>query len=504
MLTSSLEALLTFVIGTLAIVGLGVAVHRQSWRKLLLALEVLVLCSVLWAAKVPLAVTLGLDSQTHAFVVATRILGIIWWLALAQTFVEAIDIFVWRGFLARNGGRRVPKLLTQLVAALIYLAAGFFILSFIFEHSLTGLLATSGVVAVVLGLALQTTLADVFTGIAINLERPFRIGDWIRVDRDTLGEVIEHNWRATRIRTRDNNHVILPNSVLGKATLTNYNYPDDLYAIHVPITLGYDLSPDRARPILTAAALACETVLSDPAPVIEITEFGESGIRYDVKCWARDYSREPYNRTHVLIQIWRYLQSSRIDVPYPRREISVGRLRQSAARATDEPAALLAAIDVFSPLTEAHRASLAEGMQKRTIVRGEVLLRQGEPGNSLFIVAEGLCYVAVRDAGRIEHVVARLRPGEFFGEMSLLTGEPRSATVLAATESIVYELSKELLIPILLEEPEVAARLGRILAERRAVTLSLQRSGIPEFSEAEVRTYSEQFIRNIRVFFGLR
>jgi branched-chain amino acid transport system substrate-binding protein len=497
------HALFVLLAGTAILLVLSF-VLRPAWRRLCWAGALFLAVSDLLELRLHLAAALDTPPDSGVVLVLERAFGIVWWLALAQTVIEALEVFLWAGLFARGGVRRAPKLLTQLVAVLVYTAAGFSILSYIFEQSLTGLLATSGIVAVVLGFALQTTLADVFTGIALNLERPFRVGDWIRVDRDTLGEVVEHNWRATRIRTRDGNHMILPNSALGKATLTNYNYPDDRYAIVVSIGLGYDLPPERACRALLAAALSCENVLTEPAPAAVVAEFGDSAIRYLVKCWLRDYSKEPLRRSEIAQHIWHYLQRSGIQIPFPHHDVRLLPPEPPEAREPSEAEALIAAIEVFAPFSERQRSALATAARRRSFAKGEHLVTQGEAGSSLFVIAEGLCYVVVGGQGDGRHVVARLRPGEFFGEMSLLTGEPRSATVLGATDGIVYEMEKETLAPLLAEAPEVAEGLGRVLAGRKLATEGFRGRRASAVSEAELRSQSEQFLWRIRLFFGLR
>jgi len=215
----------------------------------------------------------------------------------------------------------VPKLLKDVVGALIYLGALFAIVALVFVQPVTSLLTTSGVVAVVLGLALQNTLGDVFSGIALNMEHPYRQGDWIQLDNGFEGEVVEINWRATHLRSRDDTEIVQPNSSMATARIVNYHYPNKTYAFSVQLRLDYKLPPLRAKAILKAAALAYENVKTDPAPIPQVWDFEESTVLYNVKVWVDDFAQHPSHADAVYCKIWEHLRWAGVDVAYPQRSV---------------------------------------------------------------------------------------------------------------------------------------------------------------------------------------
>ncbi len=200
-----------------------------------------------WAGVADLTKLTGGWAQAH------RLLSALWWLVLGLFLFLALEGVIWRALQARSIAP--PKLLVDLVRALVFVVAVFGALSALFDQTLTGLLATSGVVAIVLGFALQSTLADLFSGIALNLERPFRVGDWLKLDSGIVGQIVQTNWRATHLRTLDGNDVVIPNSRMAAAQLTNFDLPAKSLRQTIAVPLPGDVSPARVQRVLVAAAM---------------------------------------------------------------------------------------------------------------------------------------------------------------------------------------------------------------------------------------------------------
>ena len=224
-------------------------------------------------------------------------------------------------YLWRHHKLRVPKLMQDLAFAFVLLI-GFLISAKILIPNLrlTTLLAAGGVLGIMLGLAMQNLLSDVFAGIALNIERPFQVGDWVQVG-GIHGEVVEINWRATRLRTNDNNYLIIPNAAIAKDHIINFYAPDRRHALRVTVGIEYNAEPAMVKKVLADAVRAVESVCRDVDPTIRITQFGDSAISYEVKYWIDDHAHYQEINDAVRTAIWYALKKANIKIPFLIREI---------------------------------------------------------------------------------------------------------------------------------------------------------------------------------------
>ncbi len=503
-----IESVLIFAIAFAVLMAAAaaaiMALRRRALRKLAWSGQALLGASVIGVFQVDIGGALAPWFDQDPTDIVTKVAGILWWLALAWLTVECLEVFLWRGLLAIGERRRVPRLLSDLSTGLIYVSAVIAIIYFVFGQSVTGLLATSGVVAVVIGFALQNTLSDFFSGIALNFEGAFHEGEWIGIDGTIEGRVDEVNWRATRLRMRTGNMIIVPNSTLARAQVTNFTYPDTNYAIFLRLWIDYSVPANRVKALLDQAARAADIVLPKPAPFTVIEEYGEWAMRYRLKYWVDDYGLDPQNQDVVATMIHYHLQRAGIRAAVPRREVTLGERPALDLPSADDAEAMLERVAVFQSLSGEDRAALAARMEPELFASGEPLVREGEAGASLFVIAEGELDVAVRTRGDQTRKVATLAAGQSFGEMSLLTGEARNATVIAAGDVLVYEIAKADIEPLLRDRPEVAEHMSRLLAERQAVTDSARSSADSEADRKRVHTHAEEIMNRVRHFFGLK
>lgn len=219
--------------------------------------------------------------------------------------------------LERTGSRRrrVPKLLAELVSAALFLAAGIATVMLVVGQSLSGALAGSGLVIAVLGFALRNTLADVFSGIAVGIEAPYRIGDWVAIDDQTNGRVTEIGWRTTRLSTRDSTYVILPNSQIARQKLVNYSAPNRTYRARVQVVLDHGIPVRDARALLAEAAARARTIVTLPAPDVRVASYDADGIRYHVRFWVPNFADDVDCRDAVFAQIDAALRESGLPLP---------------------------------------------------------------------------------------------------------------------------------------------------------------------------------------------
>lgn len=327
------------------------------------------------------------------------------------------------------------------------------------------LLATSAVGAVVLGFALQDTLGNAFAGLAIQSEKPFSIGHWVKVG-DFEGRVTEVTWRATKLRTKTGNFIVLPNNIVGKEAITNFSEPVAPTRIQVDVGVHYDAPPNKVKSVLREALAQCPLVLQSPSPDIEMGNFAPSSIDYYVRFWIDDYARDEVARDQVRSAIYYAFKRHDIEIPYPiQTEMSIEPPVRDERLRTAEREVILHGVDLFAPLTDEQRRAIAAATTTATFGDGEVIVRQGQPGESMYVVSSGK--VAVKIDSRSEPV-ATIEKGGYFGEMSLLTGDARSASVVAVGDVTVLEVGANIFRELGDVSPHAVEQVAIAAATRRA------------------------------------
>jgi small-conductance mechanosensitive channel/CRP-like cAMP-binding protein len=353
--------------------------------------------------------------------------------------------------------------------------------------------ATTAVGAVVVGLALQETLGNLFAGLAVQIEKPFRVGQWVRV-AGMDGLVREVTWRATKIRTKSGMLVIVPNSVLARDTITNYSEPTDELRIELEIGASYDTPPNDVKAAILSAIRDQPNILSEPAPEVLLTDFGASSIMYRIRVWTRDFALDEIIRDRIRSAVYYAFRRAGIVIPYP---IQVQLYKEDVTPARVNPATneeVLRAVSMFSTLSDGQCAELAAVSTRRIYAAREVIVRQSEPGGSMFVVARGEVSVSL-EPGRSE--LARLGPGDFFGEMSLLTGDPRTATVTAVRDAELLEIRTEAFRRFVLGNPAIVEQVGAAVAARAAQLAEHRAAGSPAAAAAET---PQRFLARVRRF----
>ena len=407
--------------------------------------------------------------------------------------VRALDLVAFDVFASRRTRVRAPALLREIVSIAAFIILIAWAVSTIFQYKITAFLATGTIVAAVLGLALQETLGNLFAGIALHLEDSFEIGDVIR-SGEYWGVVEGVRWRGTRIRTFNNDIVIIPNAVLAREHLEVFPR-NNLNARLVHIGIDYNVPPATVINVLTQAATNIEGVSHEVPALARIGSFGDSAVNYEIKYFMRDYSQRDRIDADIRKAIWYALRRNGIPIPFPIRSLQ----RYEAPSQRHHPGAAevrerLAGIDILSPLPpEAHEA-IAGAARVHTYSKGETIIRHGAAGDSMFIVHDGTVSVVIAGDGP-PHEIARLEAGDVFGEMALLTGETRTADVIAVTDVTAVEITKDALQPVLHDHPDLASAVSAKVMERRDTLDTLRAEG----REEEQRT----ILSRIRAYFGL-
>lgn len=326
------------------------------------------------------------------------------------------------------------------------------------------LLATSAVGAVIMGFALQDTLSNFFAGLALQIDRPFKPGHWIEVG-PFQGRVVGITWRATKIQTKQGNLIVVPNNIVGKEAINNYSEPAAPTRLFVEVGAAYGTPPNDVRDAMLAAMQRCRRVLAAPEADVVVTDFGASAIVYHARFWVDDFSQDARARDEVRTAIYYEFHRRNIEIPWP---IQVEYSREEVPRDTpvrrEEFARRLAALPIFAALDgDAHRALAAEAVE-HLFARGETIVHEGAAGASMFVVLDGSVAVEV---GPDRRQVAVTEAGGYFGEMSLLTGDPRTASVVARVDTRVLELSSAAFGSWVRTRPEALEAIAATAASRR-------------------------------------
>lgn len=440
------------------------------------------------------------------------ILGVGAFLSLAFLLDRLVKMALWDGFL-RNSQRPVPRLIVQITTFVIYLLAAICIVGFVFGQSVTGFFATSGVVGVILGFALRSLILDVFSGVAMNIDQPFQMGDWVEVRLRGLpaftGRVLELHWRTARLIDPFGNLIVIPNSQLAGAVVQNFTKPTVASMFDVLVWLDFDVPEARAVQILRGAVLSATEkpgMLKTPPPAVRVQTIEDYRVQYRVFFHIDRSQIGPLvARDNVNRAILDQLHRGGLAPAVPKRDIfqsSMPERMLDSQRLADRKT-LLARVELFAGMEDEDITLLAEGAVVRRFGEGETVIAQGEEGDSMFIVIEGLLQVLVTRPGEDKPVpVAQVFAGSFFGEMSLLTGAPRSVTVRALTDASCFEVQKDVMTGIFERRPEIATRIGRRVARRQTQNDARLADATQEEQDAHTQSRAQEILARMRRFFG--
>jgi len=308
--------------------------------------------------------------------------------------------------------------------------------------------------------------------------------------------VSEVTWRATKIRTKAGNMVIVPNNIVAREPINNYSQPTAPTRLHVEVGATYDVAPNDVRQGLLAALAQSKVVRKLPAPDVLVADFAGSAITYRVRFWTDDFSLEEEARAEIRSLIYYELKRRKIEIPWP---IQIEYSREEPP--TDPPERRerfkqsIAAMPVFASLPEDGHRALAMAADEQVFADGEIIVREGDPGGSMFLVCRGKVAVTI---GPDRREVATTEAGGYFGEMSLMTGEPRTATVVARADCTVLEIGAEAFGAYVKSRPDVIDRLAEAAVARRR-TLDESRAAAGPAHATPAATLSQR----MRRFFGL-
>ena len=439
------------------------------------------------------------------------VFDILWWTTVAFFLTVMLKQFVYIPAEEKTG-QPVPQIVRVLLTLIIYIMAFMGIVGFVFDQKLTSLLATGGVLAMIIGLAVQVNISNIFSGIAMNMERPFQIDDWVKIGEFTEGKVMDISWRTTRLRTRDDTVLCIPNSQASESPIENFSRNENKgYWKYFTIHVDPFHSPDRVRKVLLDAAMSSEGVVTDDPDHPPGTRFmgltrgmtGQSeswAANYLIGVYVTDYGKKFAHNEAIWDNVWTHLKLSGIKHVMERQEIQMlfQGMKKTQAK-LPKTLSLLQDMDIFSPFPEAERVYLSKRMRPLHYRKDQDVVILGDSGDSLFIISEGTVSVNVKIKGKFTEVT-RFGAGDFFGEMALLTGEPRTATITAITNTHLYEITKKDIYPLLKKQPEILDALSIVLTQRKMANMEMDSK---QEEEEKAKGIAQDFLNKINKFFKI-
>ncbi|QVW21609.1 mechanosensitive ion channel [Pseudomonas hormoni] len=381
-----------------------------------------------------------------------------WWLFGARTLTVLIGAVM----MQRVG--HTGRLLQDLLGAVIFLIAIIAALAYVLDLPVKGVLATSGALAIIVGLALQSTLSDVFSGIVLNTTKPYQLDDWISID-GTEGRVTDIDWRATRLQTAQGSMAVIPNSLAAKAKIVNFSRPSDMFGVSISLQLSPHARPQTVIDALERAMEGCRYLLGKPAPSVSLKGSSATGVEYEISGFVVSMDQKRMVRNLLFDLAFRHLQASGVSL--------LSSVESNAPAGLSRPRALLESSAIFSTLRQEEKETFSQHMTLQTFRPGEVILPAGEVSDHLFIIESGVVSVALSRAG-VKFESGRMGPGEVIGEGGILSDTALPADFTAKTACSLYRIEKDYLKPCLDARHDIGEAMKALLDFRlhKAQTLT--------------------------------
>lgn len=411
---------------------------------------------------------LGQDSS----LLTVRVVETLFWMVLLYSALSLVTLLVHAPGTAQQGDIELPRVWGELLRMALVIGVGFYVLGPIWGAPMEQVFAALGVGSIVIGFALQDTLSSLVAGLLLAFEKPFAIGHWLRYAQFE-GQVVEMNWRAVRLRTRERDVVIVPNSLMGKEVVVNFTLLDPLHAEIITVSFSYIHAPNQIKRLLLDTCLATPGVVHDPAPHIRIQSYAydKYAITYEIKLFVLDYLRTEFIRDEILTRVYYAAQRANLTVPY-HTMLLYERPGQELVKADDYPLRLqqLSSQAFFA----AYPASLLEQLARQAVFHQfgaeEWILPAGAFFRGFYIILEGEVRLVLRAPGEPPTApwreIDRLNAGEFFGELLLLRDQPSPYAVEVTEDLVTLFIQRLPFIEVAETNPRLAAALNHLIEER--------------------------------------
>lgn len=466
------------VLGLLAILA-GAAlvfVHLITWiagkkhSQIRIGLELLILLSAVYLFGTLALDFLGLRNTEET---VTRIIAFLWWISLAFLVDALIKRYLWFGLLAHRGESQVPKILRDGASLLVYATAVMVVMHFVYDKPITAVLATSGAAAFIVGFSAQSTLREVFAGLALNSTKALKIGDYLEID-GIYGRVDEFNWRSVSLHNPHTDSLyIFPNSAVADKVILNYCEPTGRFKNTINFVVEFSASPELVSRLVLQSLEHSQYVLRDPKPDMNVMGFTDLGMEYRIRYFFDGDDPWWDAQAEICNAIWGVLRQHGIRLGIDRHKLQSGDEMAECPWNRDIPPpesealSLFKAAPVFRHLEDQVLTEIAAGATRRDFTPPQCVYLEGDASDAVYIVTEGRLNVNQNQPDGIEAVVGTLTKGAAFGFTSFLDGAPRETAVQAIEYSVVYRIGVDALADSARGYPEFVERVREHVASTR-------------------------------------
>lgn len=422
---------------------------------------------------------------------------ILWLLILFFTLVILVKIasfFVFDFLLSIKKDSRDVRLFRDIFIIILYIVGILFIIKYYLNIEITVILASSAVLTVVAGFALQDVLGDLFSGIALNFEESLKIGNWVKIG-EFAGKIEQLRWRAIILRTIDNVLVLIPNKLASKEKVLNFGAAGEDFALRLDIGVSYRNNPDIVIKAIHNVLKNIDDVLKHPAPLVMVKKFADFSIIYEVKFWLKDYSRKDIVEAEIRRKTWYEFKRNHIQIPFPIRDVYIRKEKVEQITCA-QIIEVLQNNELMGTIDSEVLTKLAEEVTIETYGTGEILINEGETGQYFYLVIDG--EVDIVKNGKI---FQRLEDNDYFGEISLFTGEKTSATVQVAKESKLLKIPSDKFKEALKINEQTAKKLSQVIAVRKSRLSEVEKE--KPLSSKKIKKESETIFQRMKKYFGI-
>ena len=434
--------------------------------------------------------------------------GIGLWLVVGWILSISVNIIVWDEIFRKRKGIEPPDVIETLTFIAIFVFSAMGVVGIVFGQSITGIWAMTSVIMGVIGFSLKNLIADFFTGIAINLDQTFKVGEWVKVNdeegKSVIGWIEEITWRTTRIGQFDGTTLIYPNNVMSKMSLRNLSMSGPERRLSTSFYIDPSIDVDKVLRALTAATRSVPGILSKKPSKVIMGEVTPQGIKYKIRFWVDPTKFPPGSvRNQLIYSVVQHLKQAHIPLflntdqyiaSMPKRYVDLDAHREK----------IIEKIPSFKVLSPIEVEQISQSMIRHLIKEGQTIIRQNDAGDSLYILTEGVMNVYVFNPEQNAEIKAgQIYPGEFFGERSLMTGEKRTATVIAGSECVAYEITREQLAPIIKARPFLAEKISSLIVERDLKNSKTFATFSASQKKKEQAQKKSSFLDKVKEFFNL-